>query len=422
MRKILSMVLIFITVIILSSCTNELSNPNCEDGQSFNTETNQCESNEATSDEYNNAIALNTINTDGWTSNVTDFTHTTFDIIDGRIQMIQHESNDSNEMISQTLRYDQLNFDANYVYTLTFQTYGPVGSHFKITLEMENQQFGNETFRLNGAEQFFSMNVYQPIDTNNKGSIIFDFEFLATDSQIIIYNIEIDKTTRSDKTVNVLFVGNSFTYYNDMPVTFEALGEANGYNSLHVEHVTFGGTTLEKFATPSTKQSKAFVTKMKERDWDYVILQEHSSRPYINETSFLNAVSVLTEYIKGKGSKVLLYSTWAYRDGSDKLASTGLTYDEFYQELNNVYDEAANINNIDVVPVGTMFYQLNMTHPEINLLSYSDDFHPNPTGSFVVAFAFYTFIFGQSSNTYEPNGISNQTLNIVRETVRLSLE
>ena len=46
--------------------------------------------------------------------------------------------------------------------------------------------------------------------------------------------------------LQVLFVGNSFTYVNDLPKMVAELGKAGGQRPLHYERETPGGCTLEK--------------------------------------------------------------------------------------------------------------------------------------------------------------------------------
>lgn len=409
-----------LTVASLSSCKSETEDPLCMEGYTYNDETNQCDE-DVSEITFDNEIALNTMNENGWQSNFSHLNNTTFSVEDGLIRFIQNDKSETDQSSDKTISYESLDFDEGYVYTVSFQVFGPADNQVDMIFEYDDHQFVNESYFLDGSEQSFSLQINHPDTTSSRGILKIQLGLINNGDEIMIYDIDIKKELRSEAVVNVLFVGNSFTYYNDMPLTFQKLGLANGFASLHVEDVTFGGTTLEKFATPGTEESLAFVSKINERHWDYVILQDHSSRPYTNKTSFINAVSDLTTYIEGKESIVILYSTWAYRDNSDKLASTGLSYDDFYQRLTDGYREAASLNNIDVVPVGTIFYQLYTDHPEINLLSTTDDFHPNASGSFVAAYAFYTFIFGQSNNDYIPNDVSSDLVDTLKAYVLMTI-
>ncbi len=213
---------------------------------------------------------------------------------------------------------------------------------------------------------------------------------------------------------NILFIGNSFTFYNDMPTMVMDIGLSNDLD-IRVEQISYGGYDLSDYIEDSSDDLQEVIDKLGEREWDYVILQEHSSKPYYDKEEFLSSVDTLSQIIKDNGAEVILFSTWSYRDGSSKLSSTGLTYTEFYNALTSAYEEAAELSNTSIAPVGTAFYNLTMEQPEINLLV-SDDFHPRVEGSYVTAYIFYTQIFGEENNNeYTPSGLSNETLIILRE-------
>src|ERR1043166_6791316 len=76
------------------------------------------------------------------------------------------------------------------------------------------------------------------------------------------------------KEVRVLFIGNSYTYVNDLPKMIAALARAGKQPPLVYERETPGGCTLEKH----WKDGKA-ARKIAAGKWDYVVLQEHSLRP-----------------------------------------------------------------------------------------------------------------------------------------------
>src|SRR5439155_14187098 len=74
--------------------------------------------------------------------------------------------------------------------------------------------------------------------------------------------------------LQVLFIGNSFTYRNDLPKMVAELAKAGGQRPLHYEQETPGGCTLEKHWI----DGKA-LAKIQSRQWDFVVLQDHSQAP-----------------------------------------------------------------------------------------------------------------------------------------------
>ncbi|PIE88686.1 MAG: hypothetical protein CSA04_00585, partial [Bacteroidetes bacterium] len=73
--------------------------------------------------------------------------------------------------------------------------------------------------------------------------------------------------------VKVLFLGNSYTYVNDLPMILSGLANANEY-SLITDQNTPGGYRLIDHANSVTSMNK-----IKEGSWDFVVLQAQSQEP-----------------------------------------------------------------------------------------------------------------------------------------------
>src|SRR6476659_6912106 len=79
---------------------------------------------------------------------------------------------------------------------------------------------------------------------------------------------------KANDEIHILFIGNSLTYYNDLPKMVAALAKADKQRPLYYERETPGGCTFEKH----WKDGKA-LAKIQARKWDFVILQDHSQGP-----------------------------------------------------------------------------------------------------------------------------------------------
>ena len=75
----------------------------------------------------------------------------------------------------------------------------------------------------------------------------------------------------AQKTVKVLFVGNSFTKRNRLHKIFKGIAKADGVK-VKAKRLAFGGYKLRKFASSKTKAGKK-LRKLLKKDWDYVVLQ-----------------------------------------------------------------------------------------------------------------------------------------------------
>merc|ERR1711936_1103745 len=73
--------------------------------------------------------------------------------------------------------------------------------------------------------------------------------------------------------LKVLWIGNSYTYYNDLPKMVARVTKADGIDLEYDSH-TEGGWTWEKHA-----HSQETLEKIYSQKWDVVIMQEQSTRP-----------------------------------------------------------------------------------------------------------------------------------------------
>ena len=175
--------------------------------------------------------------------------------------------------------------------------------------------------------------------------------------------------------MRILMLGNSFTYCNDLD---KALAEKLG---AYVVRNVRGGARLSEQLNPATELGAGAAKLMAEK-WDYVILQEMSRGPVTEKESFMQSVKELSARARECGAKPLLYATWAYREGSEKLASTGLGYKEMTDLLHESYHEAAAANGCLVADVGDAFYE---NREKADELFVEDDYHPGVFGTRLAA-------------------------------------
>lgn len=175
--------------------------------------------------------------------------------------------------------------------------------------------------------------------------------------------------------LRILMLGNSFTFYNDMPKVLAAL--------LHCEVVahTRGGAYLAEQYNPETAIGASTLRSLKEEQWDYVILQEQSKAPVASQNAYHNSVDILCRLIRENGAKPIIYATWSYREGSEKLSATGMTYEEMDESMYSSFHNAAKQNNALIADVGKMFTAVRSI---INLYQ-PDDYHPTEAGSVIAA-------------------------------------
>lgn len=181
--------------------------------------------------------------------------------------------------------------------------------------------------------------------------------------------------------VRVLFIGNSFTYYNSLPLTLAALVmDSKTQPPVTVAQIVWGGAHLQEHY----KKGGARKTIAQDGPWTYVVLQEQSHTPIVLPDEFLTSVQQFDYDIKKVRGMTVLYETWA-----DKAAP------EEQSALTATYTKAANQARALLVPAGDAFAKCSREHSEINLYN-PDGKHPSREGTYLAACVFYAKLFGRT--------------------------
>lgn len=212
-------------------------------------------------------------------------------------------------------------------------------------------------------------------------------------------------TTGPDRgELSVLFVGNSYTYYHDMPTQiFDQIARAAGYEP-NVISVTCGGYSLEQHADPQNTYGLKVASYLLPKNinmFDFVVMQEQSQRPaYNNRAPFYDAVRTISAKAQAINAKPILYSTWGRRSDSKDLKSMGLTNESMTWRLAAGYTAIGEELNIPVGHVGLAFYEVYTGNSGIEL--YDDDAtHPSYAGSYLAAMTLFSKMTGIDPTTVD---------------------
>ena len=182
--------------------------------------------------------------------------------------------------------------------------------------------------------------------------------------------------------LNVLFVGNSYTYYNQMPEeAFTSIAREAGYE-VSVTSVTHGGYRLDQFADPDNEEGVRLRETICGVHYDFAVLQEQSVTPIKNEEAFLAGISGVMDLISA--DKFILYATWGRNDGSPTLTELGLTREEMTEKLSLAYNAAGKRFGARVAEVGRAFLEYSKDHSKDDLYN-PDMSHPSEVGSALAA-------------------------------------
>ena len=201
----------------------------------------------------------------------------------------------------------------------------------------------------------------------------------------------IDRNLDIMETKKVLFIGNSYTFYNDLPVLFKSLASENGFEC-DVDSVTRGGYWLTQHADLSDECGKRADELLSGKKYDFVILQDNSMATVKDPERFMRGVSELCEKIKKNGAKTVLYQTWGRKEGSPILNDISMTSEEMSLAVENGYKNAEEQFSAMRSPVGKYFRELSRCS-DIELYN-NDKSHPSFAGSYLAACVFFFTMFG----------------------------
>lgn len=208
--------------------------------------------------------------------------------------------------------------------------------------------------------------------------------------------------------VNLLFIGNSLTYRNDVPEMVRKIGISTG-KAINSDSITVGGSTLREILT---KQDFNIKTALNNKKYDYIIIQEASAANFQDYESFLSAARDFKALADDNGAQLILYQTWAYSGISNPGEMQGF--------INNAYYRVSQELKVRVNPVGEVFYDFVVENPDIDL--YMDMNHASLAGSYLASCVHYACLFNESviDNPYEVD-LDKEIVRRIQEFVSLYL-
>ncbi len=167
--------------------------------------------------------------------------------------------------------------------------------------------------------------------------------------------------------MRVLFIGNSHTYYNDMPHMFA--------NICHEHHADTEITMLAHAGMgwdfhvnePEVRFNIAY------GGYDAVILQ-HVAHPMGDLSVMAQSGRQLIRWVQESGARPILYMTWTTKaDGESAQA-----------QMSDAYRKLQEETGCELAPVGDRWWAYHREHPEIELYA-KDGQHASETGSRLAA-------------------------------------
>lgn len=177
----------------------------------------------------------------------------------------------------------------------------------------------------------------------------------------------------------VLFVGNSFTYSNDLPAIVEALAAATGQKPFVHESVVYGGYSLEDHWNDG--QAMSAIGK---GGWEIVVMQ-HGPSAWDGRPTMYEYAPRFAKEIRRVGARPGFYMVWPEKGrlGTD------------LDRCSETYRTAAEMVDGLLFPGGEAWREAWKLDPDLPLYSF-DELHPSKTGSYLVALVMYEQIYKKS--------------------------
>jgi hypothetical protein len=192
----------------------------------------------------------------------------------------------------------------------------------------------------------------------------------------------------------VLFVGNSYLYYNDSVHNHvRRIAEEIGpykVDEYQYKSATIGGARLSHHHIDSLLEPGRLGIK---EPFELVILQGGSGE-VLDEASrakFRNSAIEMSEKIRATGAEVALYMTHAYVEPHKQFDP------DMTGRIMRTYVPVGNELHALVIPVGLAFWLAYERRPDIMLHKTFDGTHPSLLGTYLAACVVYQSIYGTST-------------------------
>ncbi|MBL8384381.1 MAG: hypothetical protein JNM90_14980 [Burkholderiales bacterium] len=204
----------------------------------------------------------------------------------------------------------------------------------------------------------------------------------------------------TDRPASILYVGNSFFYYNNSLHNHVGRLVAAGLpgHRLRSSSITISGSGFEwhdvdSYFRPGAVGAYTFdaannivFNDPKQKLFDLAILMDCSQCP-LHPTlgaTFREYARRHSETVRRHGAQPVFFMSWAYADAPEMTA-----------QLAEAYTRAANDNGAYVIPAGLAFALAIARRPQVNLYV-ADKRHPSLAGTYLAAATTYAALFGRS--------------------------
>ena len=179
--------------------------------------------------------------------------------------------------------------------------------------------------------------------------------------------------------LKVLFIGNSFTYQNDLPRTVGQLALSAGLPECYCVAIA-----KPDFALEDHYDFRDAVHALEDESWDFVVMQQGPSALASSRANLILWAGVFGDMIDENGAQAVMYGVWPQYDRS---------FD--FPNVTESYRQAADAIGALFAPAGEAW--LNAWAQDSTLPLYaSDDFHPSTMGTYLAALTVFERVYAHT--------------------------
>ncbi len=219
--------------------------------------------------------------------------------------------------------------------------------------------------------------------------------------------------------LRVLFIGNSYTRYNDLPQMVESLSTtAREGPVLETRQVTRGGFDLRRHWRRTRARAR-----IRSGGFDAVVIQGHSLGAIHHPDRLAHYARRFSDRVRAAGARLVLFQTWPSHPRHriyDRRDWEGPR--DMHAQIDSVYHEVARELEATVSPVGRAWMRALREAPSLRLHR-RDGAHPGVAGTYLSACVLYGTLSGLDPRTarWRPLGMPEEQARRIRAIATASL-
>ena len=199
-------------------------------------------------------------------------------------------------------------------------------------------------------------------------------------------------------TCDILLIGSSYFNFNNLADLVQNMADSSNIEICIQMHGLNGLYLSDHASSPATE------AKIKERDWDYVILQGcgilMAYPEYFTDHPVYPALVTLREKILAhcESTRMVFCMPWAFEDGMTWYQNWTDTFEDMQIHIYNNTLQYSEEIGFEIAPVGWAWYAVleEFDYP-LHYLHMSDWNHPSLRGSYLMACVIYSSVFQEST-------------------------